>query len=215
MPIRVLTPTSAPRLTNLPILAKRLLTQGVKWTLIQDEADPDIPADWMGRWRELGDVTVLRHTVPPGHIPPYTKLNWYLDATPANGEFYHVLCDDDLVPRDFYARLGEPAMPVTLVCMDRGDRQPAGSPHPTGYLYPAEQLARPGTVGIEQLIILDSHMRKFRWREDCDVADGQLIEIIVRRTRGGVRYRNDSLAVWFNYLEPNRYMAGIKREGEP
>ena len=130
------------------------------------------------------------------------------------GRWLHFLCDDDLVPEDFYAsaqakialNLG---VEMIVVNMRRGDCIPPGLPplqrHPPTTLIARRDQMRPCAVGLEQMIIKEGLLAKYRFSTDSFHADGELIQKIVQENSDKVMYAPE-LAVFFNALQPGRWL---------
>jgi hypothetical protein len=130
----------------------------------------------------------------------YGKINAVIDRGLDPERYYSVLCDDDLLPHDFFRKLGTPVKPITIVSMLRGQHAKF---HPCHMFLAHPTHMRIDYVGLEQFIIRGDYFSRYRF-EDASNADGRFVQKVVNENQSQVAYRPD-VNVYFNALEPGRW----------
>ena len=135
------------------------------------------------------------------------SINWYLDNHLLDFEAkYLFLNDDDFYEPSFFIKINKSESPIIICSMKRGSNTPFTSDpfkrHPTYDLIAAPQNMKVGGVGIEQIIIKGSYLKKYKlpihvW------GDGMMIEHIIK-TNKEIEYLPEAY-VLFNYLEEGRW----------
>ena len=187
----ILTPFG--RMENKYLMISHVERQNVRWVVMTDR-DTDFPP-----WVEVHKSTIL-----PGELPAHSMLKHYMENHLQDEEQYIFLADDDFVEEGFFRKI--PNVDVAIVSMKRGQHQVKtadviGS-YPCNTLIAKPENMRVGHVGHEQLIIKGKILRKYRVDPKNSVADGVLIEAVVRQEKAV--YVPDAY-VLFNYLQDGRW----------
>lgn len=145
------TPVSRPHL--LPHLACLLRPQGITWHLLCHEPLP--PTFAIEPWMQVVDLPPIDGL----HNCCYSKLNraWLFDDL-GDDDWVNVLCDDDGIPADFYARLCLDDVPADVDALFVPVTFREGNSLFTRLAFPGSMV--PGYCGIEQPIV--------RWRVIAD-----------------------------------------------
>lgn len=210
MKFSIITPTYDARRMNLILMESNLHIQVDEWHLIHainDNSDAYQPYSATAHWPDS-----LGCQQSETEVLCYAKINWWLDrfCRPDGNRFLHFLCDDDCVSPTFYGEVSSTGKtaPIIIPSMMRGHNS-EGMRHECSTLVAAPENMKVGKVGLEQIIILESVMSRYRLdlRDGC--ADGRLIERIVTENPNDVVYRPD-VAVWFNFYEPGRWKRSLR-----
>lgn len=213
--IHVVMATHDVRKGDWATLRDRLVLQGVSWHVIRSPKTGPVTDGELNdeEYSRLKGATIHRPASLLGSTL-YCKLNLWIDghAQPAGRDFVHFLNDDDLVPSYFYGDVqkvmdANPEVTVMIVSMERGHfTVPGNHPHPTTPLLAHPEWMTPTRVGVEQIIIREDVLSKYRFQAHPldDVADGHFIQKVVTENVGRVLYL-PHLNVYFNALERGRW----------
>jgi hypothetical protein len=204
--------TSVGRLKNISMLKDHLAPMGITWHVITDE-DLGFSLNFTEPW-------IKSYVFPNGNTEFWARchsaLNWFLDTQEINqDEIYCFLNDDDGYESDFFSKAKvsfEQAkeqhgsnVDIVMVSMLRGQHIPPNTPwprnHPTSTLYANPQNMRPGSVGLEQILIRGNMLKTPRLTLDID-GDGRFI--VQALNQNYVAYAPHIYAL-FNYFEPGRW----------
>lgn len=211
--MNVITPLA--RFDNLKELTKNLKPHNVKWHIITDD-DNDTPIEITEPW--------IHHYVCPNESVEFwarsnNSINWFIRTQDLHDEeYYCVLNDDDSYEDNFFLKLqeqikeaNESKKPCELVItsMKRGHNIPQDVPpvkrHPTYTLYAVPENMQVCGVGVEQFFIKGKLLRKHQLPL-TPYGDGELIvELVSTYTPLYL----PSLYVYFNYLEPGRWIKNM------
>lgn len=205
----VITPMA--RFNNIAKLKAMLEPMGVHWHIIVD--------DDCGFVIKFDESWISTHVCPNREAIFWARcnnsINWFIDtANIKENEYWCILNDDDGYEPEFFSKLVEyieyakeqgqdPSAIITA--MARGDQVPPNTPiekyHPTSYLPADPAYTRPGSVGVEQLILRGDLMKKYRLPLAND-GDGQWVTKVASENM--IMY-TPGVDVWFNYFEPGRW----------
>lgn len=209
MKFNVITPMA--RFNNIARLKAHLEPQGIHWHVIVD--------DDCGFYVKFEESWISTY-VCPNRLDIFwarcnNSINWFLDTQNiAEDEYWCILNDDDGYEPEFFNKLvdyidyaheqGQEARAI-ITAMHRGHQVPPNTPiekyHPTSYLPADPSYTRPGSVGVEQLIMRGDLMRQYRLPLAND-GDGQWVTKVASENM--IMYTPD-VEVWFNYFEPGRW----------
>jgi hypothetical protein len=136
-------------------------------------------------------------------------MNWFLDTYLAKeDEMYLFLNDDDFYEPDFFKKIAKHDAEIIICAMERGHFIPhtndPNKAHTTHKLIAAPENMKVGHVGVEQIIISGKILKEYRFPlHNC--GDGMMIAKVVAQNSNLVIYVNEA-RVWFNYLEPGRWI---------
>lgn len=200
--------TSFKRLQNLAPLARSLKTHDIIWHVVEDENpfhELVLHAAWMRYYRcpnHGGDSFWGRC---------HYALNWFMDRYIEKDQYYSFLNDDDDYEPGYWKKVDEVARKnnyvdeVMVTSMMRGDQTPEGveaeRAHGTTTLVASLENLRPGYVGLEQVIVKGSLLKKARLPMNV-CGDGEMIEWLCHAYTPTLI---PDAYVWFNYREPGRW----------
>lgn len=205
--VHVLTPFSRPQ--NLELLCRNLAPLGVVWHPIchDNSAFPSDP------W-----IRPLKVKPRGSWDPCYAKLNAFIEQCPIiDGDWYGVLCDDDLFDANVIPslRLLNEDDNGVIVSAKRGHYiVPTGLQHPTSTLVAAPRNMRVNHVSNGQMFLRGRLLKTVRYQNAAN-ADGRLCEMV--RNMSPIRYFPKAFT-FLNILQPGRWdraaVAGLVAAGQ-
>jgi len=199
------------RSQNIEVMREMLRPKDVIWHIITDENDPypynfNEP-DW-----------IKHHVCPESGLTEhyercYYALNYFLETHDLEDEdMYSYLADDDALEPTFYEKVKSaeseiPGYSIYLTSMERGHQTPAAVMNDVFRCYPPTKLVAAaenicvGGVGLEQIMIKGSILRRYRFGY-LHHSDSIFISDVVHKY--GALLIPDA-NVWFNYYEPGRW----------
>ena len=202
----IITPLS--RFNNYKAVKENLILQrkngiDIRWVILTDE-DCDIKVqakeDWISNY-------VSNNTGTIGWERCNISINNYINHLPIDSPGkYLFLNDDDAYPDGFFDKLDNLINSDVAICsMERGYRTPPEAQgvhaHPTSKLEAKPENMIPCRVGVEQIIVTGSILKRYQLPINA-CGDGMLIEKIVKENK--TQYI-PSLSVLFNYFEKGRW----------
>lgn len=205
MKYHVITPFS--RFENFAALRdmlrdQRTSEQDIHWHLILDD-NPSVSLQTSDDWIHQNRFPTVR---------PVWEM-WRLMITcmahspeVSDTDRYMILHDDDFYEPGFFKKIDAVAGNIVICSMKRGNAIPPGlEPHLQHP--PVDLIARPESmavcaVGAQQIVMSGSIFRVVNLPSEV-YADGLMIVDLVKRF--GASYAPDAF-VWFNYLQPGRWI---------
>lgn len=194
----IITPLA--RFENFIKLKEMLEPKKITWhVLIDDDSSIDI---------KIQNSWIKKYTCPNSGRAFFERcnasINWFIDTQEIkDDEMYCILNDDDAYEPEFFNKLTN--NDILITSMERGFRIPptATGPraHPTTKLWATPEYMKIGYVGVEQIVLKGSILKKYRLPLNV-CGDGMMITQIVRENE--VKYIPEA-NVWFNYFEPGRW----------
>ena len=207
--------TSVGRLKNISTIKKHLEPLDIKWHVITDED--------LGFGLNFSEPWIKNYICPNNNVEFWARchgaLNWFIETQDINdNEIYSILNDDDGYEPDFFKKVDETInyvktqnsqvtsdSTVVIVSMLRGHNIPSDAvwprTHPIFPRYASQENLKPGSVGLEQILLSGKILKQNRLSLDVD-GDGQFI---MQAASNKIVIFAPHVNALFNYFEPGRW----------
>ena len=180
--IHVITPFSRPQ--NILALVEHLRPAGIIWHPLHHGL-VDFPKE---PWIQPRQIGYPNEWLATGACC-YWKVNQFIDDGLEDGDYYGVLCDDDMYALGFWDKFRTHSGDIIVASLEHTS---------LNTLVAAPENMKQGRVSFEQMFAKAHIWNEFRYNNDCQ-ADGNLIERVHQRYADKFDYAPECF-VMFNLL---------------